>query len=138
MFDIGFTELMLIGVVGLLVIGPERLPGAIRTTSMYINQIRRGFNDVRQSVQRELDNDAVMREFRESNAQLQAMKSELDSAKAAVQNPIESMKHEVESQLHHENSIAPPEASPAAPDRASTSGNPEGETPDESPREANT
>ena len=44
MFDIGFAELIIIGIVALLVIGPERLPGAVRTASLWINRIRRGFN----------------------------------------------------------------------------------------------
>lgn len=38
MLDIGFLELMLIGIVGLLVLGPERLPRAARTTGMWIGK----------------------------------------------------------------------------------------------------
>mgnify|MGYP001820031539 CR=1 FL=1 len=70
MFDIGFAELIIIGVVGLLVIGPERLPGTIRTASLYLNRIRRGFNDIKREVQQELHNDEVMRELREAGQQL--------------------------------------------------------------------
>lgn len=70
MFDIGFAELLVIGVVGLLVIGPERLPGTIRTASLWLNRIRRGFNDIKQEVQQELHNDAVMQELREAGEQL--------------------------------------------------------------------
>ena len=71
MFDIGFAELVVIGVVGLLVIGPERLPGTIRTASLWLNRIRRGFNEIKQEVQQELHNDAVMQELREAGQQLQ-------------------------------------------------------------------
>jgi len=70
MFDIGFAELLIIGVVGLLVIGPERLPGAIRTGSAWLNRFRRGFNDIKQEVQQELHNDAVLRDLRESGEKL--------------------------------------------------------------------
>lgn len=70
MFDIGFSELILIGIVALLVIGPERLPETIRTASMWLNRIRRGFNDIKQEVQQELHNDAVMRELRQTGEQL--------------------------------------------------------------------
>jgi sec-independent protein translocase protein TatB len=66
MFDIGFAELLIIGVVALLVIGPERLPGAVRTASVWLNRFRRSFNQIKQEVQQELHNDAVMRELRES------------------------------------------------------------------------
>jgi len=67
MFDIGFAELLLIAVVGLLVVGPERLPGAIRTGSAWLNRLRRGFNDIKHEVQRELHNDSVMEELRKTS-----------------------------------------------------------------------
>ena len=70
MFDIGFAELVIIAVVALLVIGPERLPDAVRTASAWINRFRRSFNEIKQEVQQELHNDAVMRELRESGEKL--------------------------------------------------------------------
>ena len=70
MFDIGFAELIIIGVVSLLVIGPERLPGAIRTASLWLNRIKRGFNDIKQEVQQELHNDSVMQELRQTGERL--------------------------------------------------------------------
>jgi sec-independent protein translocase protein TatB len=71
MFDIGFAELLIIGVVALIVIGPERLPEAVRTASAWINRFRRSFNDIKQEVQQELHNDAVLRDLRESGQKLQ-------------------------------------------------------------------
>ena len=76
MFDIGFTELVIIGIVALLVIGPERLPGAIRTGSAWLNRFKRGFNDIKREVQQELHNDSVMQDLRKSGEQL---KNEADS-----------------------------------------------------------
>jgi sec-independent protein translocase protein TatB len=70
MFDIGFSELVLIGIVALLVIGPERLPETVRTATVWLNRIRRGFNEIKQEVQQELHNDAVMRELRQTGEQL--------------------------------------------------------------------
>ena len=70
MFDIGFAELVIIGVVSLLVIGPERLPSAIRTASLWLGKIRRGFNDIKQEVQQELHNDAVLQELRKTGEDL--------------------------------------------------------------------
>jgi sec-independent protein translocase protein TatB len=72
MFDIGFAELILIGVVALLVIGPERLPEAIRTASVWLNRIRRGFNEIKQEVQQELQNDSVMQDLRKTGEQLKS------------------------------------------------------------------
>ena len=54
MFDIGFTELVIVAVVGLLVIGPERLPDAIRTGSKWLNQLKKGFEKIKADVEREL------------------------------------------------------------------------------------
>ena len=70
MFDIGFAELVIIGVVALLVVGPERLPETIRTASGYLNRIRRGFNDIKREVQQELHNDAVMRDLKDTGEQI--------------------------------------------------------------------
>jgi sec-independent protein translocase protein TatB len=42
MFDIGFFELLIIAVVGLVVLGPERLPGAIRSTMKTVRSIKTG------------------------------------------------------------------------------------------------
>lgn len=70
MFDIGFAELLIIAVVSLLVIGPERLPGAVRTGSAWLSRFRRSFNEIKQEVQQELHNDQVMRELRESGEKL--------------------------------------------------------------------
>ena len=70
MFDIGFAELIVIGVVALLVIGPERLPETVRTASLWLNRIRRGFNDIKREVQQELHNDSVMQELRKTGDEL--------------------------------------------------------------------
>jgi len=71
MFDIGFAELVVVAVVGLLVIGPERLPEAIRTVSAWLNRFRRGFNDIKREIQQELHNDAIMQDLRKTGEQLQ-------------------------------------------------------------------
>jgi sec-independent protein translocase protein TatB len=63
MFDIGFSELVLIFIVGLLVLGPEKLPGVIRTTSLWLARLRRSFNDVRAEIEREVGYDEIKREL---------------------------------------------------------------------------
>ena len=86
MFDIGFAELIIIAVVGLLVIGPERLPGAIRTASLWLGRIKRGFNDIRREVEQELHNDAVMQELKQTGEQL---KSSADSVTSDFKSAID-------------------------------------------------
>ena len=92
MFDIGFAELVIIAVVGLLVVGPERLPGAIRTGSAWLNRFRRGFNDLKREVQQELHNDAVMQELRKTGEQL---KSDTENLKKDIQKTTESVSQSV-------------------------------------------
>ena len=47
MFDIGFPELMIVSVVALLVLGPERLPEALRTLGLWFGRMRRSFSAVK-------------------------------------------------------------------------------------------
>jgi sec-independent protein translocase protein TatB len=94
MFDIGFAELVIIAVVGLLVIGPERLPDTIRTASLWLNRIKRGFNDIKQEVKQELHNDSVMQDLRKTGEQLkkqtQSIGDEINSATDALsRSPLE-------------------------------------------------
>ncbi len=90
MFDIGFAELVLVGVVGLLVIGPERLPEAIRTGSVWLNRIKRGFNDIKREVQQELHNDEVMQELRKTGQQIQAQAEDLEHSLEATRANLAS------------------------------------------------
>ena len=54
MFDIGFTELMLIGVVALVVIGPERLPKVARTAGQWMGKLNRYVSQVKQDIDRDM------------------------------------------------------------------------------------
>ncbi|MFK8068435.1 MAG: Sec-independent protein translocase protein TatB [Gammaproteobacteria bacterium] len=55
MFDVGFWELAVIGVVALLVLGPERLPRAVRTAGLWISKARRTVTTMKAEIERELD-----------------------------------------------------------------------------------
>ena len=59
MFDIGFWELAIIGVVALLVIGPERLPRVARTAGLWLGRARRFVSTVKADIDRELAADAL-------------------------------------------------------------------------------
>ena len=59
MFDVGFFELLLIGVVALLVIGPERLPKVARTAGMWIGRGRRFVTSVKQDIEQEIRADEL-------------------------------------------------------------------------------
>lgn len=63
MLDIGFHELMLAAVVALLVLGPERLPGALRSLGLTLGRMRRAYYDVKAEVEREIGMDEVRRQL---------------------------------------------------------------------------
>ncbi len=54
MFDIGFLELLIVALIGLIVLGPERLPKAAHSLGLIIGRIRRGFSQVQQELEREV------------------------------------------------------------------------------------
>lgn len=87
MFDIGFAELLLIAVVGLLVIGPEQLPGTIRTISLWLGRLRRSFNEIKSDIEREigaddikrqLHNETILKELEDTRAELNAMANDAE------------------------------------------------------------
>ena len=61
MFDVGFSELLLVGLVALLVLGPERLPVAARMAGLWIGRLKRSFNSLKSEVERELGADEIRR-----------------------------------------------------------------------------
>ncbi|WP_040260100.1 Sec-independent protein translocase protein TatB [Pseudomonas massiliensis] len=63
MFGISFSELLLVGLVALLVLGPERLPGAARTAGLWIGRLKRSFNSIKTEIERELGADEIRRQL---------------------------------------------------------------------------
>jgi sec-independent protein translocase protein TatB len=80
MFDIGFLELLVIALITLVVMGPERLPETIRTISLWIGRIKQQLAKTRQDIENEvgmddirhqLHNEQVLKDLGESKAQLE-------------------------------------------------------------------
>ncbi|MBV2133527.1 Sec-independent protein translocase protein TatB [Pseudomonas sp. MAP12] len=82
MFDIGFSELLLVGLVALLVFGPERLPAAARTAGLWVGRLKRSFNAIKTEVEREIGADEIRRQLH--NEQILQMEREL---KQSLQPP---------------------------------------------------
>lgn len=90
MFDIGFSELLLIAVVGLLVLGPERLPTAVRTTSLWIGRLRRQFTEIRAEVEREIGADEIRAQLRNEEImdQLRESREVIESTSREIRQPL--------------------------------------------------
>lgn len=70
MFDVSFGELLLIAVVALLVLGPERMPAAARTVGALLRRARQGWASVRDEVARELNAEELKRKLHETDAEV--------------------------------------------------------------------
>jgi sec-independent protein translocase protein TatB len=91
MFDIGFLEVVLLGLVSLVVLGPERMPGAIRTVSLWVGRLRRSFNNVKQDIEREIGADEIRRQLRN-----EAIMEKFKQTKAQVNDTLNSVRKETE------------------------------------------
>lgn len=97
MFDIGFWELLLISIIGLVVLGPERLPVAIRTVSGWIKNIKAFSQSVKSEISQELRiqelhadlKKAEQANFEDLSPQVAESLKSLKEAAKAVQNPYE-------------------------------------------------
>ncbi|QJT25861.1 Sec-independent protein translocase subunit TatB [Aeromonas media] len=115
MFDIGFWELVVIGVVALVVLGPERLPVAIRTASHWIRLIRSTANSVKTELEQELKlqelhNDLKKAEQLQMNNLSPELQESIEQLKAAAQ----SVNRPYQPQQEAQNEIRPPRPEPVA------------------------
>lgn len=83
MFDVGFFELMLIGVVMLLVVGPERLPKVARTAGLWLGKARSMVSSVKADIDRELAADELKQAL-QKQAQLPGLHDILEETQEAV------------------------------------------------------
>jgi sec-independent protein translocase protein TatB len=100
MFDIGFAEMLIIGIVALLVIGPERLPAVARKAGTYFARLRRFVTNVRADVEREFRTDELQRILQQQQDELQSLKdavnetrkdADLESIEASVKEAVEQV-----------------------------------------------
>lgn len=98
MFDgIGFSELLLIGILGLVVLGPERLPIAVRTVSGWIRAMKRMANSVKDELEQELKLEELQADLKKAeqkglgnlSPELKESLDQLKEAAQAVNRPYE-------------------------------------------------
>lgn len=99
MFDIGFWELLLIGVVALLVVGPDKLPGLARTAGHWIGRARRMVSSVKADINREIAADELKKIL----------------AKQAESNPLHEIIEETKQTIHDTQGQLTGESKPADP-----------------------
>jgi len=105
MFDIAFTELMIIGLVALIVIGPEKLPRMARTLGHLAGRLQRYVADVKADINREIELD-----------ELRKMRDSMQQSASEFQSSVQSELTKTESELNKtvEEVVKDPEAAPPA------------------------
>jgi len=106
MFGISFSELLLVGLVALLVLGPERLPGAARTAGLWVGRLKRSFNAIKQEVEREIGADEIRRQLH--NEHILSLEQEARKIFTPTQQQPAPVEHVGEQTIH-----APAAATPA-------------------------
>ncbi len=88
MFDVGFWELLLIGVVGLLVVGPERLPEFARTIGRWVGQAQRMMRSVRADIERELETDDLRNMINQQEEQIKELKDMVQDVRDETETEV--------------------------------------------------
>ncbi|CUJ48822.1 Sec-independent protein translocase protein TatB [Achromobacter xylosoxidans] len=96
MFDVSLTELMVIGVVALIVIGPERLPKVARTVGHLLGRAQRYVNDVKSDIQREIELDELRKFKSEMETAAQDVQQSLNDTHSALQEPVQQFRAELD------------------------------------------
>lgn len=103
MFDIGFPELVIVALIALVVLGPNRLPEAMRTLGLVFGRMRRTYMSARaeiekeigmDEVRRELHNESIMREFKSIESNVKDLQSEVQQDMSSLSNVDAEIKKE--------------------------------------------
>ena len=133
MFDVSFVELMLIGVVALIVLGPEKLPSAARTVGRFVRRARSSWNSVRSEFEREFAAEELKRSMREAAANVDVTRDfhqAADELRREVEDPIlgRAERMAIGQSTATATEGAPPETVAAEPDSSRPSDLPPGDS----------
>jgi sec-independent protein translocase protein TatB len=120
MFDIGFSEIVVIGVVALVVIGPERLPKTARTMGLLFGRLQRYVNDVKADISREMELDELRRLQREMQGAAQDFEQSVKTAANDVASGVRNVESELNAAAAQATAPASAGAASAPADAAST------------------
>jgi len=115
MFDFGFSELMVIGVVLLVVVGPERLPKVARTAGHVLGRVQRYVSDVKSDIQREMQLEELKKLQEQVKQQAQELESSVRSGVAGVESEVGRTAEELRTMLPDGNPVAPADSATVPP-----------------------
>ena len=91
MIEITFGKLLLLALIALLVLGPEKLPGAARTAGALVRRVRNSWESVRAEVTRELEIEEIKRAAREAAARAEAAQEQMNATAREVREAVASV-----------------------------------------------
>ena len=95
MFDISFSELLLIGIVALVVLGPERLPRVARTVGHMFGRAQRYMNEVKSDIQREIDLDEISSIKKQMEDASSSIKQSVNQLGSQLKDPLEEARQAI-------------------------------------------
>jgi sec-independent protein translocase protein TatB len=99
MIEISLGKLMLLALVALIVLGPEKLPHAARTAGALVRRLRSGWDSVRAEVERELEIEDLKRTAREAAAKAEAMQQDVNSTMRRTREQVETAAAETKKEV---------------------------------------
>jgi sec-independent protein translocase protein TatB len=102
MFDIGFPELVVVSVIALLVIGPEKLPETIRTLSLWVGRVQRSFTSIRREIESEIGADEIRQQLHNED-----IMKELEETKNSLQQAGQDVRTTINATVERAETSAP-------------------------------
>lgn len=96
MFDFGFTEMVVVAVVGLIVLGPERLPKVAKQTGQWLGKLQRYVADVKSDINRQMELDELRKLQTEVSDAARDLKGSLESAVGDAQTQFDAINSDLQ------------------------------------------
>jgi len=99
MFDMGFAEMIVIGIVALIVVGPERLPSVARSAGKWYSKMRNFVSNIKSDVEREFKTDELQKILQQQQDELQSLKEAMTSAQQnnSIESELDQIKKDLKS-----------------------------------------
>ena len=112
MFDIGFSELLVIAVVALVVLGPERLPKAARFAGLWVRRARNQWDSVKQELERELQAEDIKRQMQDVRQGMQDTENQLRASGEAIRREAQQAQQQGDDLAQEVRAPAPADLPP--------------------------
>ncbi len=109
MFDMGFLELLVIGIIALIVLGPERLPKAARAVGLWVGKAKQGFESIKTEIDRELKVKELQEQLAQQKAELEqssgldSLKQDFEQAKNTIHSEADALQNDFDQEIEQHN-----------------------------------